>query len=72
MDFVKLTKEQGMAAGKAIMSDTRCTSEVKASIKRGLLTTKYGFSYTCNSAICKKNEWYDEIMISHGVDNSAI
>ena len=71
MDFVKLTTEQGIAAGKEIMADARCDAPVKAAIRAGLIKTRSGFTYTCNSATRKKNEWFDDVMIAHGVDNSA-
>ena len=68
---VKLTKEQGMAAGKAIMTDVRCTDEVKKMIKEGLMPANGGFIYTCTSAVRGGvNQWYDDVMIAHGVDNT--
>jgi len=67
MNFIKLTKEQGIAAGKAVMTDVRCTEETKKEIRRGLAPFEGGFSYTCTGAVGgKQNQWYDEIMVSFG------
>lgn len=73
MDFVKLTQQEGITAGKQIMTDPRCTPEIKreVSVLRMLRAAHGGFLYTCSSANGKKNEWYDDIMIANGVDNSA-
>ncbi len=70
--FVKLTAAQGQAAGKEIMSDARCNDDVKKAIRAGMIGGKDGYSYTCTGAVSgKQNQWYDDVVIAHGIDNAA-
>jgi hypothetical protein len=63
---VKMTIAQGNEAGKSIMTDARCTAEVKAAIMRGLSKPFEGYyTYTATGAVPgKQNQWFDEVMLN--------
>jgi hypothetical protein len=61
--FILLTTEQMQAVGKAVMTDARCTPEVKADV-RSKLTGKPGtHTYTTS----EQHTWYDALFVAAGV-----
>ncbi len=60
---VKLTKEQYLAAGQAILADPRCTPDVKAAVRRGTDgTTDADGRYTYILTPIGGSTWYDAII----------
>lgn len=60
--FIALTTEQMQAAGKAVMADPRCTTEVKANVRSALSGQPGAHTYTT----ADQHSWYDAIFVAHG------
>lgn len=64
MNAYKLTTANYIAAGKEIMADARCTTEVKAAVRKG--TSGEADSNGLRTYIASdKNDWFDQIFAKH-------
>ena len=61
--YIALTTEQMQAAGKAVMADARCTSDVKAAVRRAIGGKPGAHTYITSDV----HTWYDSIFVAHGV-----
>jgi hypothetical protein len=62
--FIRLTTEQMQAAGKAVMTDVRCTPEIKADVRRGITGKDGAHTYTTS----EEPTWYDLVFVAAGVE----